>query len=37
MSGIDVLIWVAFFGVIQALGWLFYWRFDESRFPDRKT
>jgi hypothetical protein len=26
MNYYDVLIWVAFFGVIQGIGWLFYWR-----------
>lgn len=28
------LIWVAFFGATQALGWLFYWRVEEPRFPE---
>jgi hypothetical protein len=37
MSG--VLIWVAFFGVVQAIGWLFYWRYEKPRFrgPKPKT
>jgi hypothetical protein len=28
-----VIIWVVFFAVIQALGWLFYWRREEPLFP----
>lgn len=32
----DVLIWVATFAVIQAVGWFFYWRFEESRFAQHK-
>jgi hypothetical protein len=28
-----VLMWVAFFGVLQLLGWLFYWSAEESSFP----
>jgi hypothetical protein len=26
------LIWIAFFGGIQVLGWLFYWGFEKPRF-----
>jgi hypothetical protein len=26
------LMWVAFFGAIQLLGWLFYWHSEESGF-----
>jgi hypothetical protein len=28
-----VLMWVAFFGVLQLLGWLFYWHAEVSGFP----
>jgi hypothetical protein len=36
MSVIGVLmIWVAVFGVIQALGWLFFWRYDKAEKPER--
>ena len=28
-----VLMWVAFFAVLQLLGWLLYWRAEESSFP----
>jgi len=27
------LMWVAFFGFIQLLGWLFYWQAEPTVFP----
>jgi len=27
------LMWVAFFGFIQLVGWLFYWRSEPALFP----
>ena len=27
-----LLMWVAFFGVIQMIGWLFYWRSELPMF-----
>jgi hypothetical protein len=34
MSGL--VMWVACFGVVQLVGWLFYWRFDKPRFSGLK-
>jgi hypothetical protein len=27
------LMWVAFFGLIQLIGWLLYWKSEPSGFP----